>query len=130
MPGTPFIFVAAALWRLFYTFEMMKSTAAQGFTDFTFQHINWLFIMTRGMTLFFYGVSIVLFYRVARRVVTHTGACLGTLLLMMAPVYASYSTFVRVESMAMCLVLGAILVTYYAIEQRPEVLECPDGPEI
>ena len=50
------------------------------------------------------------------------GAFLACLLLMMSPNYAGYSSFCRVESMAIFLALSALLVVYRALEKSPNRL--------
>jgi 4-amino-4-deoxy-L-arabinose transferase-like glycosyltransferase len=84
--------------------------------------LDWFFTLLRTCTIFFYAGSLVLLFSVARRVLNYAGAFLACLLLMMSSNYASYSSFCRVESMAIFLALAAVLVTYRALERLPNRL--------
>jgi hypothetical protein len=122
MPGTPFMILVALLWTPFSVFGSIVSPAsAPGVSGFTFHHLDWLFYLTRGVTLFFYALSIALCFQLAQRVLNKPAACVAALLVAMSPTYAAYSSLVRVESMAMCLILGATLVASHGLENAPEV---------
>jgi hypothetical protein len=124
MPGTPLMMLSAVLWAIFYTLQTWFSPdpSSLDITAFTFHHLDWFFTLLRSCTIFFYAGSLVLLFPVARRVLNHAGAFLACLLLMMSVNYASYSSFCRVESMAIFLVLAALLVTYRALEKLPNRL--------
>ena len=124
MPGTPFLMLAAGLWSLFYPLQTWFSpdTASPGIIAFTYHHLDWFFTLLRSCTIFFYAGSLVLLFLVARRVLNHVGTFVACLLLMMSPNYAYYSSFCRVESMAIFLALCALLVVYRALDQHPDRL--------
>jgi hypothetical protein len=111
MPGTPFMFLSAAIWALVYTAQWVLGLLPPG-TDlerFTLNHLPALFTMMRTVTLFFFLCSIVLLFILAARLTNKVGACIASLFLMMSPIYTSYSSFVRVESLSVCLILISIL---------------------
>ena len=124
MPGTPFAMLSAVLWALFYPFQTWfnPDPSSSGIIAFTYHHLDWFFTLLRSCTIFFYAASLVLLFLVARRVLNRAGACLACLLVMMSPTYADYSSFCRVESMAISLALCALLVTYRALEKHPDRL--------
>ena len=124
MPGTPLMMLAAALWALFYPLQtwFRPDYFSPGVIAFTFNHLDWFFTLLRSCTIFFYAGSLVLLFPVARRVLNHAGAMVACLVLMMSSTYAAYSSFCRVESMAMFLALGALLVLYRALEKHPDRL--------
>jgi hypothetical protein len=125
MPGTPFMALTALAWHLFYAAHRITGQlgAQAGMGPFTFDHLPALFILMRSMTLFLYGLSIALTFWVAAKLMNAAAAYPAALILAMSPIYTSYSSFVRVESMAMCLVLAAILCIAYAPDRRrPRVL--------
>jgi len=55
----------------------------------------------------------VLLFWTTALLVNRAAACVASLMLAASPPYASYSTFIRVESLAMCLMLLAILCLLY-----------------
>lgn len=120
MPGTPFMMLSAALWAIFYPLAMWLSpdSTIPDITSFTYHRLDWFFTLLRSCTILFYALSLVLLFPLARRLLNRAGACLACLLLMMSPIYANYSSFCRVESMAICLALSALLVTYRALEKQ------------
>ena len=124
MPGTPLMALAAALWAIFYPFEtwFRPDYFSPDIIAFTFNHLDWFFTLLRSCTIFFCAGSLVVLFPVARRVLNHAGACVACLLLMMSSNYASYSSFCRVESMALFLALCALLVLYRALEKHPDRL--------
>jgi hypothetical protein len=121
MPGTPLMMLSAALWALFYQLQtwFRPDPYSPDILAFTFHHLDWFFTLLRSCTIFFYAASLVLLFPVARRVLNHVGASLACLLLMVSTTYAGYSSFCRVESMAMFLALSALLVVYRALEKLP-----------
>ena len=124
MPGTPFVMLSAGLWALFYPLRTWLSPdpASPGIIAFTYHHLDWFFTFLRTCTIFFYAASLVVLFSVARRLLNHAGAFLACLLVMMSSNYASYSSFCRVESMAIFLALSALLVAYHALEKSPNRL--------
>jgi uncharacterized membrane protein len=124
MPGTPFMMLSAVLWAIFYPLHSWLSpdTSITGITDFTYQHLDWLFTLLRSCTILFYAASVALLFPLARRLSNRVGAFMACLLLAMSPMYAKYSSFCRVESMAVCLALSALLVFYRALERNPSRL--------
>jgi hypothetical protein len=125
MPGTPFMLLSAILWYAFYAVQtwFVPDLSITDVTGFTYNHLDWFFNLLRSETIFFYAISLVLLFLVARRLMNRAGAFVACLLLMMSPIYASYSSFQRVESMAICLALSAMLVTYRTLERRPQRLD-------
>lgn len=131
MPGTPLISLTAALWTLRYFWDWAWSSPAAGvgIADFTFSRLPELFYLMRSLTVGFYLLSIALIYLVARRITNAAGACVAAMLLALSPIYCSYSSFVRVESIAMCSVLAAILLLLRLLDKsyEPEALSSLRG---
>jgi len=121
MPGTPFMMLSAILWAAFYPVQTWfnPDPAATSVTAFTYSHLDWFFTLLRCNTIFFWAVSIVLLFLLSRKLLNTVGAWAACLVLAMSPIYAKYSGFCRVESMAICLAIIALLVTYRALEKRP-----------
>jgi hypothetical protein len=111
-PGTPFMLLSAALWSLGYWAQHILGIIPSSvhLEQFTFAHLPGLFATMRGITLACFLVSIALLYRLASRLTNWAGACVACLMLMMSPIYGSYTSLVRTESLAMCFLLGAVLV--------------------
>jgi len=127
-PATPQFFIAAAIWGVFARAAMaFTHPATHSFLDYTYRHIAWVFTVTRFMTVFFHGLSLVLVFFVARKALNRAGACVASLLILMNETYAGYSTLTRPESMALCLILASVLVAYYALEERPETFASRPG---
>ena len=128
MPGTPLMFLSAIVWGFIYICELAAGAVPRGagLEWFTFHHLPLLFIMMRAITLFFALVSISLVFILASKVTNRAGASVAALLIMMSPTYTSYSSFIRVESLAMCLVLASVLAMLHAL-QRPGT--STDGPK-
>jgi hypothetical protein len=122
MPGTPFIFVTALIWTIFSRIAILLPGVAGSALDFTYRHLPLLFGLARSVTIFCFGLSLVLCFLVAKRAFNRTAGYFAALLLMMCPTYSFYSSFVRVESMAICLVLAAVLLTYFTLDHCAEAL--------
>lgn len=120
MPGTPYIVLCALLWAAGYLLAVLTG-AAEGLpiAHFTFDHLPQLFYLMRAVTLFFYFLSLGLTYALARRLTNTGGAMAATLLLSLSIPYASYSSFARVESLALCLILGALLLILRLLDRAP-----------
>jgi hypothetical protein len=118
MPGTPLMFLAAIAWCFIYLGELVAGAVPRGagLEWFTFHHLPLLFILMRAITLFFALVSISLVFILASKVTNRAGASVAALLVIMSPTYTSYSSFIRVESLAMCLVLASILAMLRALQ--------------
>ncbi len=117
MPGTPLMLLSAFLWAATYGVEWTLGLIprSSGLEHFTFGHLPQLFTLMRGETLVFALVSIVLVFILACRITNRAGACAAALILMMSPVYNSYSSFIRVESLSVCLELAAVLAMLHAL---------------
>jgi len=126
MPGTPYMMLTALLWGGFSKIAgWLVPGEPTGMIVFTFRHIDWLFFLLRAETLVFYALSLVLVVLLARKVLNPAGACIAGLVLAMSPIYAKYSSFSRVESLAICLMLAALLMVYRGLETAPERLGEP-----
>jgi hypothetical protein len=127
-PATPLFLIAAAIWGIFARAAMLFThPTMHSFLDYTYRHIAWVFEVTRFMTVFFHGLSLVLVFFVAQKALNKAGACVASLLVLMNETYAGYSTLTRPESMALCLILTSVLVTYHALEKKPESFASPPG---
>ena len=76
------------------------------------------------MTLTFYCGSLLLVFLLAARLMNRPAAWIATFILAASPIYASYSSFVRVESLSVCFILiGALIlvsrVNRDALRNRP-----------
>src|SRR5262245_31434456 len=110
MPGTPFMFLTALVWAAYYGLQaLIGATGGAGIGLFTFLHIEGLFVLMRVLTLLFFCLSVVLLYALAARLTNRFGAWLAALLLATSPSYTAFSSYVRIESLAMCLMLGSLL---------------------
>jgi len=123
-PGTPFMFLSSAIWALIYSLQSVLNLLPLGMSleQFTFHHLPALFTMMRGLTLFFYLCSIILLFILAGKLTNKAGASVASLLLLMSPIYSSYSSFARTESLSVCLILIAVLCMLGALENRPRPL--------
>ena len=104
IPGTPFMFLSAALWALVYHWQAAVGLLPSevGLQYFTFHHLPALFTMMRGITLVFYLCSIILLFILAAKLTNWVGACVASLVLLVSPTYSYYSSFIRTESMTVC----------------------------
>jgi hypothetical protein len=110
-PGTPFMMLSALIWDIFYA-----GTWALGFISpdtriglFTYHNVPLLFTVMRTTTLVFFLLSPILLFWLCARLTNKATAAIASLLLVLSPVYCSYSSFVRTESLAVVLILGALL---------------------
>ncbi len=124
MPGTPYMMLTAVLWSIFHPLAgwLGWDYPPTGTIAFAYQHIDWLFTLLRAETLLFYAISLVLLVTLARKLLNPAGAVVAGLVLTMSPIYAKYSSFSRVESMAICLILAALLVVYRGLDKTPQLL--------
>jgi dolichyl-phosphate-mannose-protein mannosyltransferase len=111
IPGTPFMFLSAILWGMWYGLSYLAGPvpAPAGLERFTFDHIAGLFVLMRSLTLLFFLCSLVLVFVVASRLTNRVGGCVASFLVATSPIYAAYSSLVRTESLAVCLSLAALL---------------------
>ena len=118
MPGTPLMFLTVILWLPVYATEAVFRLvpAGTGLERFTFDHLQLLFTLMRAETLFFALASVVLVFLVASRLMNRAGACIAAFVMMMSPIYTSYSSFIRVESLAMCCILLAVLCLFRGLK--------------
>jgi hypothetical protein len=117
IPGTPFMLFTAVLWGGFHALSHMAGQvpASSTLEQFTFEHLPGLFVLMRSLTLFFFLCSLVLMFLIASRLTNRVGGLAASFLLAASHVYASYSSFVRTESLAVCLFLTAVL---YVLGER------------
>jgi len=125
MPGTPLMMLATLLWSGFYELARLTGSAGSGIIEFTYAHLAGLFNTLRGITLFFHACSLVLLFLLTRRLLNQAGAWLSCLILMMSPIFASYSSFCRVESMAISCVLAGLLIIYRAFDRNADTAGRP-----
>jgi len=113
--------LASALWAVYYGANCAVGmfSAERGIVAFTVDRMPALFVLLRGITLFFYAVSLVLLFRLAARLMNRPAAWVATLILAMSPLYASMSSFVRVESLSICFMLAGFLVLLRALDPPP-----------
>ncbi|HEX5270077.1 MAG TPA: glycosyltransferase family 39 protein, partial [Gemmataceae bacterium] len=113
IPGTPFMFLTAALWSAGHRLLWLAGlTGYASPANFAFAHLDALHVLMRGLTMGFYAVSVGLTYRLGRRLTNVAGGCVAALLLVTLPLYSQYSQFVRTESLGMCLMLAAVWWAY------------------
>ncbi len=112
MPGTPFIVLTASAWSCRYWLMWLAGQIPpeSALIGYTYQNLQQLFELMRTITVLFYLMSVVLTYLLARRATNRAGGFVAALLLTMSPIYASYSSFQRPESMAICLILTAAIL--------------------
>ena len=122
MPGTPLMMLASILWALYYGANCALGivSSQRGILAFTLDRLPALFVLLRGMTVFFYCVSLVLLFRLAARLMNRPAAWVATFILAMSPLYATISSFVRVESLSICFMLAGFLVLVHALD-RPTI---------
>lgn len=116
-PGTPFMMLNALLWSFVYFGWRMLGATPAGIADFTYRNIPSLFMLMRLCTLVFYFASFALLFRLCERAVNRAAAAAATLLLALSPIYASYNSFARTESMAVALILTALLLASRGMEK-------------
>jgi len=110
MPGTPLMLLGAIEWRLYFLFASLVHGSNADVNLFTFQHLQQLFTMMRTNSLLFFLLSGLLLFRIVSKAGNkYAGAAAATLLLM-NPGYEGTVVFIRVEPLAMCFMLAAIIV--------------------
>ncbi len=117
IPGTPFMFLTTILWAVWYGLLYITGHAstAVGTRLFTFQHLQDLYFLMRLLVLIFYASSIALTYICGKRLTNAVGGCVAALFLALFFPYASYSSFVRTESMGITLALTALYLVLEAL---------------
>ena len=126
LPGTPFMILTAVLWSGLRQIAQWLAPdpwnggidpSTTGIIGFTYRHLDWLLTLLRSETVFFWACSLVLLYLVSRKLMHQAGACVACLVLMMSPAFSFFSSFCRVESMAVAFTLAALLAAYRALEK-------------
>ena len=110
MPGTPLMLLGAFEWRLYYSFAHLAHSAGAGLNVFTFQHLQRLFTMLRVDSLVFFILSALLLFRIVYKAANEYAGAAAALLLLMNAAYEGTVPLLRVEPIAMCFMLAAILV--------------------
>lgn len=114
------------LWALFYGVERVLGLApSTTLAAFTFQHMAGLFWLMRATTLVCFLLSAVLLYVLAAKLLNSAAAAIASLLLVMSPVYTSYSSFARTESLAMVLILLAAIWLLRGLERATRDTDHP-----
>lgn len=109
MPGTPFMLLGTAQWRLFYAWSVFHGFHGDA-NLFSFQHLEPLVKMLRLDNVIFFLLSSLLLFRIVTRIFNPFAGAAAATLLLMNPAYDLTAVSVRVEPLAMCFLLGAILV--------------------
>lgn len=132
MPGTPLMFIAAVVWGLIYLGASTLGAAPPqaGIDEFTFQNLASLFELMRGLTLLFFVASVFLVYLLSSKLTNRIGGCVAATLLVTSEPYVQYSSFVRVESLAMCCFLGAVLCVLKAEHLPANTTEAGQSPRL
>lgn len=110
MPGTPLMMLGAAEWRLYYSLITLVHSSSTDVNLFTFQHLQQLFTMMRVNSLIFFVISALLLFRIVSKATNRIAGAAAATLLLMNHGYEATVPFVRVEPLAMCFMLGAIVV--------------------
>lgn len=110
MPGTPLMLFGAAQWTFFDWWSVLTHDVKGSMNQFSFQHLQQLLVLLRADNVFFYLLSaVLLFWIVSRSANACAGAAAATILLMNSA-YAETGASLRVEPLAMCFMLGGVLV--------------------
>lgn len=111
MPGTPLMMLGAAEWRVYHASATLLRRFSGGIDLFTASHLQQLFTLMRWNSLLFYLASSLLIFRIVWRLSDNpcAGAAAATLLLFSRG-YAVTVPSLRVEPMALFLVLTAIVI--------------------
>jgi len=120
MPGTPLMLVASLLWAGYYGLACAFGffSASRGIAEFTFERVPNVFVLLRSITLVSYCVSLVLMFRLAARLMNRPAAWVATFILAMSPVYVTIASFVRVEPLSICFMLGGFLVLVRTLDSQ------------
>jgi hypothetical protein len=123
IPGTLYMLLNALVWSAYYGGAVFFGATNRDATlpTFTFQNLDALFVLMRGTTLVFFLLSIVLVFVWVARASNRASAAVAALLLLMSPIYASYSSFVRTESMAVVLMVASMLLLWRTLDRRGDV---------
>ena len=109
MPGTPLMLLGAAEWRMVYAWGVFRGFRGDS-NLFSFQHLQQLMTLLRADNVVFFLLSAILLFRIVSKIFDpFAGAAAATLLLMNVS-YTVTAASLRVEPLAMCFLLGAILV--------------------
>jgi predicted membrane-bound mannosyltransferase len=122
-PGTFFMFLNALLWGAYYGVERAIGATPGPIGPFTFDHLPALFTLARAATLVFFLLSVILTFVLTTRVVNACAGAVASLLLAMSPIYCSYSSFVRTDSLALVCTLTAILLVFRRAGDSPQPAE-------
>jgi Dolichyl-phosphate-mannose-protein mannosyltransferase len=108
IPGTPLMFLTAGLWTLMYwSLRLLRDpSTGVGLTEFSFQHIQTLFVFLRVLVLFINLASIVLLYALGKRLLGEVGGLVAALLLTFSWVYSQSGWYIRIEPLAVLLVVA------------------------
>lgn len=117
-PGTPMMFLSAAVWAVLYAVEHLLGLAPAGvdLEQFTLQNLPLLFEVMRAATLIAALASIALVFVLASRLMGRAGACVAALMVMMSPSYSSWSSFIRTDSFATAFLLVSVLCLLHALD--------------
>jgi hypothetical protein len=110
MPGTPLMLFGAAQWRLFYAWSGLFHGFNDGINVFSFQNLQQLLMMLRIDNIVFFLLSGLLLFRIVSRFSDQYAGAAAATVLLMNPAYAMTAGFLRVESLAICLMLAGVLV--------------------
>jgi hypothetical protein len=118
IPGTPLMLLGTFLWSIYYWICVAIGNAnlSQGIRYFSFEHMQSLYLLMRLISYFFYVLSIVLTFIIARRLTNSVGGFVAALLLSLSPIYGLTILYLRIESTSLSLVLLSIWLMLKAID--------------
>ncbi|MEO8368651.1 MAG: glycosyltransferase family 39 protein [Candidatus Solibacter sp.] len=122
MPGTPFMLLNALLWFVAYAASWVIGAVPREtpMSSFTYQHMPLLMVALRAFTQACGLLSVVLLFRLCAKLTNKVAAAAAATLLAFSPTFAVFNGFVRTESLAMVLILGALLCLNRALADDAE----------
>ncbi|MGI0486951.1 glycosyltransferase family 39 protein [Pantanalinema rosaneae CENA516] len=120
IPGTPLMFLGTLIWSAYYRVYLILGLTNQshGIRYFSFEHLQSLYLLMRFISYFFYVLSIVLAYAIARRLTNPMGGLVTALLLGVSPTYGSTITHLRIEPTNLSLVLLSVWLILKALDTQ------------
>jgi hypothetical protein len=121
MPGTPLMLFGAGQWVVIYLWSLLMNglhggiNLDGGINLFSFQHLQQLFVLLRIDNIFFFLLSALFLFRIVSRAANVYAGAVAVTVLLMNEAYAETAASLRVEPLAMCFMLAAVLV----------ITECP-----
>lgn len=119
IPGTPLMFLSTIFWWVYFVFCKIFGLrgADQGIRLFTFENMQILYYIMRGISCIAYISSGILTYKIVTRILNSAAGLFATCMVLVHPIFATTIYHLRVEPSNLAIVLLSLYLCLLAIDR-------------